>query len=283
MFDALGAVGASAANLGFNVAQNYMTGRQNAAFSWGLYKKQRKLDYEYDSNQYYNLSRRYAENSAKWQMQGLKNAGINPMLAAINGNIGTFGPGSSSGSLPSVSGSAGNTDVAANLSSIMGSSNSKANATTTNALRDSLVSSAKSDAQNKEAQIDVTKATARQIDAQTDNMRANTALTAQRTINEERNQGFDSPYGNVQNLFRSARDFINNRYNNSSSSNDIKPKSTTNSKSTTRHNPSFPQPYSYGYWDNLTVPTGDSTPHSAKKSVHDKNIYFGSRRSRPHK
>lgn len=281
MIEALGALGSSAANLGFNVAQNYMTGRQNAAFSWGLYKKQRKLDYEYDSNQYYNLSRRYAENSAKWQMQGLKNAGINPMLAAINGNIGTFGPGSSSGSMPSVSGTSGNSDVAGNLSSILGSSNSKANSTTTNALRDSLVSSAKSDAQNKEAQIDVTKATARQIDAQTDNMRANTALTAQRTINEERNQGFDSPYGNVQNFLRTTRDFFSNRYNNDSNSKDVK-KDVKSSKSN-YDNPSFPRPYSYGYWDNLRVPTGDSTPHSAQKSVHDKNIYFGSRRSRPHK
>lgn len=70
--------------------------------SWKYYQKQRELDYQYDKNQYYKLdqaynewykqleydwSQRYAENSAKWNVTGLKAAGLNPLLAASNGNF----------------------------------------------------------------------------------------------------------------------------------------------------------------------------------------------------
>ncbi len=65
-------------------------GRQD--YSW-----QKKLDYYYDENQYYNLAKRYAENSAQWNVQGLRNAGLNPILAATDGNFAsTYGSGSSS-------------------------------------------------------------------------------------------------------------------------------------------------------------------------------------------
>lgn len=47
--------------------QNYMYGLQN--------------------NEYYNLARRYGENTATWAVNGLRKAGLNPILAAIDGNL----------------------------------------------------------------------------------------------------------------------------------------------------------------------------------------------------
>lgn len=70
--------------------------------SWKYYQKQKALDYCYDKNKYlpldqyynewykqleYDWSQRYAENSAKWNVTGLKAAGLNPLLAASNGNF----------------------------------------------------------------------------------------------------------------------------------------------------------------------------------------------------
>ena len=64
------------------------------------YAWQKSLDYLYDSTAYYDLSRKYAENSAKWNVTGLRNAGLNPILAATDGNFSsTYGNGSSSGSM----------------------------------------------------------------------------------------------------------------------------------------------------------------------------------------
>lgn len=52
--------------------------------------------YQLQSNQYYDLSKKYATNTAKWAVEGLKNAGLNPILAAGNynmsSNLGNAGP-----------------------------------------------------------------------------------------------------------------------------------------------------------------------------------------------
>lgn len=72
------------------------------------YQWQKNLDYTYDSSHYYDLARRYAENSSKWQVTGLRNAGLNPILAATDGNFAsTYGQGASSGSMGHASGSIG--------------------------------------------------------------------------------------------------------------------------------------------------------------------------------
>lgn len=46
-------------------------------------------DYMYglQNNQYYKLAQKYATNTAKWAVQGLKAAGLNPILAALQGNM----------------------------------------------------------------------------------------------------------------------------------------------------------------------------------------------------
>ncbi len=79
--------------------------RNNAVLSderqWEYYNKQKELDYKYDQlyNQLdrdfyrwqqdlgYEYAQKYAENSAKWSVTGLENAGLNPILAAQSGNF----------------------------------------------------------------------------------------------------------------------------------------------------------------------------------------------------
>ena len=97
----LGSIGASLINRSSAKSSTKYAAQQE----WKYYKKQRELDYEYDANQYFNLdkryadfeyelARRYAQNSAAWQVAGLRNAGLNPILAASDGNFrGTFGNG----------------------------------------------------------------------------------------------------------------------------------------------------------------------------------------------
>lgn len=43
--------------------------------------------YDLQNNQYYDLAKKYATNTASWAVQGLKKAGLNPVLAAIDGNL----------------------------------------------------------------------------------------------------------------------------------------------------------------------------------------------------
>lgn len=97
----LGSIGASLINRSSAKSATKYAAQQE----WKYYQKQRELDYAYDSNQYFNLdkryadfeyelARRYAQNSAAWQVAGLRNAGLNPILAASDGNFrGTFGNG----------------------------------------------------------------------------------------------------------------------------------------------------------------------------------------------
>lgn len=97
----LGSIGASLINRSSAKSATKYAAQQE----WKYYQKQRELDYGYDSNQYFNLdkryadfeyqlARRYAQNSAAWQVAGLRNAGLNPILAASDGNFrGTFGNG----------------------------------------------------------------------------------------------------------------------------------------------------------------------------------------------
>lgn len=97
----LGSIGASLLNRSSAKSSTKYAAQQE----WKYYQKQRELDYSYDANQYfgldkryaefeYELARRYAQNSAAWQVAGLRNAGLNPILAASDGNFrGTFGNG----------------------------------------------------------------------------------------------------------------------------------------------------------------------------------------------
>lgn len=103
-------LGGALSGVGGSILGNYF-GRKNASDSASMnyhyYQRQRMFDALYN-NTYeiptqkdltlwnnaveYDLAQAYAENSASWQVQGLRNANLNPILAATGGNIsGSFG------------------------------------------------------------------------------------------------------------------------------------------------------------------------------------------------
>jgi hypothetical protein len=59
--------------------------------------------YGLQNNEYYELSKKYATNTAKWAVDGLKNAGLNPILAAGNYNMSSNLGNASPASNPSAS------------------------------------------------------------------------------------------------------------------------------------------------------------------------------------
>lgn len=95
---ALGGLGF--ASSAYGASKNKQTGFAMNKESWKYYQLQKELDYKYDSGKYldldkdynnwykeleYDWKKKYAENSAKWNVEGLKNAGLNPILAASGG------------------------------------------------------------------------------------------------------------------------------------------------------------------------------------------------------
>ncbi len=91
---------ATVGSTAYAASKNKQTGFAMNAESWKYYQKQRELDYKYDSGKYldldkaynnwykqleYDWKQRYAQNSPKWSVDGLKNAGLNPILAASGG------------------------------------------------------------------------------------------------------------------------------------------------------------------------------------------------------
>ncbi len=144
---ALGGLGF--ASSAYGASKNKQTGFAMNKESWKYYQLQKELDYKYDSGKYldldkeynnwykqleYDWKKQYAENSAKWNVEGLKNAGLNPILAASGG----FTPSQmTSGSVTAQrhsSGSAiGNSadmksdwDIAGNTASLMGTAKTAA-------------------------------------------------------------------------------------------------------------------------------------------------------------
>lgn len=144
---ALGGLGF--ASSAYGASKNKQTGFAMNKESWKYYQLQKELDYKYDSGKYldldkdynnwykeleYNWKKQYAENSAKWNVEGLKNAGLNPILAASGGftpSQMTSGPVSaqrhSSGS--AIGNSAdmkSDWDIAGNTASLMGTAKTAA-------------------------------------------------------------------------------------------------------------------------------------------------------------
>lgn len=100
-----GLIGAGASIFG-NI-QDGENAREAAKAQFDYYRKQREFDYYYDKTvlddiqkpyylwqqeQDFNMARRYAQNSAKWTVEGYQNAGLNPLLAAQHGDLGSLMP-----------------------------------------------------------------------------------------------------------------------------------------------------------------------------------------------
>ena len=90
----------TAASTAYGASKNKQTGFAMNKESWKYYQLQKEFDYKYDSGKYldldkaynqwykqleYDWKQRYAQNSPKWSVEGLKNAGLNPILAASSG------------------------------------------------------------------------------------------------------------------------------------------------------------------------------------------------------
>lgn len=156
------------------------------ALDWEYYKKASALGqdlYAWQSAFDYDYARRYAENSAKWQTTGLRNAGLNPILAATDGNFrGTFGQhpsgidnsfssGSGSASSGSSFGSARTSGQHIDLPEVMrdlsSAELSNVNAKTAEGMMEPTINSAKADVKLKEATAEYQRAQALNVDANT--------------------------------------------------------------------------------------------------------------------
>lgn len=191
--DALGAGLQTGLNIGSGFVNQYFTDRNrkaNAEQSFKSYTKQGLFDYQLANGPYfdlaqryneanYNLSRRYAENSAKWATTGLRKAGLNPILAASQGfNAQTGAQGSQMS--PSSSGSPSfNQSTAVHSPDIM------------EGFRD--MSSAR-----------LTDANAKLVQTQADNIEAQTANTLIDAINKAENKGLSGNIGGLAGLLNNA-------------------------------------------------------------------------------
>ncbi len=85
-------------NLKYQKEYDVWTQEQDKAYE----KWYQNFLYDLQSNEYYQLARQYATNTASWAVEGLKKAGLNPVLASLDSNLssnlGNAQPGSSSGS-----------------------------------------------------------------------------------------------------------------------------------------------------------------------------------------
>lgn len=191
-----------------------LTGRQMARqfeFDMAGMNRQYELSkaaYDYSNAEQYRLSRQYAENSASWNVEGLRRAGLNPILAATDGNFrSTYGDVGQMGfSGASGFGSSGQFKSAGGVFPGHGSIQ-----TFSDALRD--VSSARESAisadrmeqttpsfvQSAKASADLTEAQAIKTRAEAGQIAADTMLSSVRAANETRHEGLHGFYGAIQN------------------------------------------------------------------------------------
>lgn len=220
------------------------TGFAMNAESWKYYQEQRKLDYEYDKGVYFDLdkaynewykqleydwSKRYAENSAKWNVQGLKNAGLNPLLAASNGNFSsTFGNSSPVTASRSSSGSAlgrsadmhGNRDVGSTLSNVGSTvmkavladsemTQAEASANVAEQTQEANINSAKASAEKTAAEVSAVKAQEQASKADALQKIEQAKKTAVETFHLQRRGGYEGRAGDANNLMHEGLDWWN--------------------------------------------------------------------------
>ena len=164
--------------------------KKNAEQSFKSYTKQGLFDYQLANGPYfdlaqryneanYNLSRRYAENSAKWATTGLRKAGLNPILAASQGFNAQTGAQGAQMSPSSSSSPSFNQSTAVHAPDIM------------EGLRD--MSSAR-----------LTDANAKLVQTQADNIEAQTANTLIDAINKAEHKGLSGNIGGLAGLLNNA-------------------------------------------------------------------------------
>lgn len=198
---AASAIGSAAigalSNIGSQGPLSYFYGkrdrRDSSEIDFEQYKKQRIFDYQFDRSlgfdlaklydaKDYALARRYSENSASWAMEGLRRAGLNPILAAGNGfnaSLGFQGQSPSGGS--SVPHSSGNSFDIKSDADILGALQ-KAGSLDVQA----------STAYKLQADSDLAHAQSNVAQANADNIKAQTLGTYIKAINDARTGGVSS-------------------------------------------------------------------------------------------
>ena len=179
--------------------------------------------YDLQNNQYYNLARKYAENTASWAVTGLKKAGLNPILAGIDSNLsssmGSANPQQSGhkvggGSVRGAAIGSGSPKldlgiVSRNMQAQSAARQAESQADINeiqkdvdSATKDAKISTAKSDASRASAAVMTQQSQTANLDsntalsqAQVDSQRANVLLTAVRAANEARTGGLNGFFG----------------------------------------------------------------------------------------
>lgn len=206
---AAAAIGSALIGAGSNIASqgplSYFYGkrdrRDSSSVDFEQYKKQRIFDYQFDKSlgfdlaklydaKDYALARRYSENSASWAVEGLRRAGLNPILAAGNGfnaSLGFQGQGAIGG--PSVPHSSGNSFNIKSDADLLGAM-----------LKAGSLDVQASTADKLKADSDLARANSNVAQANADNIKAQTLKTYVDAINSGRTGGLSGRFGALQAL-----------------------------------------------------------------------------------
>lgn len=163
-------------NLKIQKAYDEWTLQQDARYE----KWYQDLIYNLQANEYYDLAKRYGTNTASWAVEGLKKAGLNPVLAAIDSNL------SSSLGNASPQGSTGR------HSKSVPSSSAPSTVSPSN-----IRLSALQDLANSAKQGEL-------LDVQKSNIEADTRNKEQDTINKSQNEGLTGGFAVVNQLLKAS-------------------------------------------------------------------------------
>lgn len=166
---------------------------RQAALSYELTNYEAALNYQYSklyNQQNYALAQRYAENSAKWAVTGLRNANLNPVLAAgggFNANMGQAGVSADTGiATPSLNSNPAGADV---ISALRGLASTKQT--------ESSAKQMDSQAELNEKSESLVEANAAKSAAEADSIKVKTDAEALNTLQNVLRQGDKSWLGTL--------------------------------------------------------------------------------------
>lgn len=196
-------LGKAASSISLNdLSGGWLNNSSSDSYNKSVSKRQLKLQQRYanfKSALDYEYAKRYAQNSAKWQVEGLKAAGLNPILAATNGSFGTFGHPSSGASIGSAGESTNEGVGMSSLADVMGktenTAKTKAERERLERTQEAYADTAEQQAENARAQGELIARQVKQVESSTAKNAADTANTMVDTENKRKTLGLNGPYG----------------------------------------------------------------------------------------
>lgn len=167
--------------------------------------------YSLQNNEYYKLAQKYATNTAKWAVQGLKAAGLNPILAAQNPNMSSnLGDARPSGSGHSVGGSPSLGSVGASRSGMQLRLNQQADAVTQQqkAVTAKEQADTRTTNESRPAVLQGLNANNAKTLAESDLISAQAEEVRVRTKNEAKNEGLGGVFGATANVTHKIYDAL---------------------------------------------------------------------------